>query len=52
MSLQQGNDELLKEYILRFNQEKLAVKKVNDEMVLSTLMNGIKEEGSLMAEIS
>jgi hypothetical protein len=38
--------------MLRFNWEKLVVEKVNNEMVLSALMNGIKVEGPLMAELA
>jgi hypothetical protein len=34
LSLQQGKDKLLKDYMLRFNREKLTVEKVNDEIVL------------------
>jgi hypothetical protein len=34
LSLQQGKDKLLKDYMLRFNREKLTMEKVNDEIVL------------------
>lgn len=47
-----GKDESLKEYMLRFNRVKLEVEKVNDETMLSALMNGIKMEGPLMAELA
>ncbi|XP_059436658.1 uncharacterized protein LOC132169680 [Corylus avellana] len=45
-------NESLKDYLLRFNREKLMVEKVSDETVLLVLMNGIKAEGPLMAELA
>ena len=52
LCLQQGKDESLKDYMLRFNWEELTMEKVNDEMVLSAFMKGIKVEGPLMAKLA
>jgi hypothetical protein len=42
----------LKDYMQRFNWEKLMVESPNEQMILSALMNGIKMEGPLMAELA
>ncbi|XP_059436631.1 uncharacterized protein LOC132169648 [Corylus avellana] len=52
LSLVQGKNESLKDYLLRFNREKLAVEGTNEQTVLSALMHGIQIEGPLMAELS
>jgi hypothetical protein len=36
----------------RFNREKLIVENPNEQIVLSALMNGIRAEGPLMAELA
>ncbi|XP_059431559.1 uncharacterized protein LOC132165071 [Corylus avellana] len=52
LSLKQGKSESLKDYMLRFNWEKLTVESPNEQTVLLVLMNGVKAEGPLMAEIA
>jgi hypothetical protein len=51
MSLVQGKDESLKDFMLRFNKEKLMVESPNDQMVLSTLMHGVRANRLLMAKM-
>jgi hypothetical protein len=48
----QGKNESLKDYMIRFNQEKLSVENAKEEMVLSSLMNGIRTKGKLMVELA
>lgn len=52
LSLVQGKDESLKGYMLKFNREKLTVESPNEQIVLLALMNGVRAEGPLMAEIA
>jgi hypothetical protein len=52
LSLVQGKAKSLKDYLQRFNQEKLTVKSLHEQTTLSALMNGIKAEGLLMAELA
>ncbi|XP_059428602.1 uncharacterized protein LOC132162383 [Corylus avellana] len=52
LSLMQGKDESLKEYLSRFNREKLTVESTDEQTILSALMHGIQTEGPLMAELS
>jgi hypothetical protein len=52
LSLVQEKEEPLKDYLHRFNQEKLTVKSPDDQTILSALMNGINADGPLMAELA
>ncbi|XP_059428612.1 uncharacterized protein LOC132162395 [Corylus avellana] len=52
LSLVQGKEESLKEFMLRFNQEKLMIENPNEQTVLDALMHGVRAEGPLMAELS
>jgi hypothetical protein len=52
LSLVQEKEEPLKDYLHRFNQEKLTVENPDDKMILSALMNGIMADGPLMAELA
>ena len=52
LSLVQGKEESLKDYMQRFNQKKLTIKSLDKLTILSVLMNGIKMEGPLMAELA
>jgi hypothetical protein len=52
LSIQQGKNESLKDYMQRFNREKLYVEKVSDDTILSALMNGIRTEDLLFAELA
>ncbi|XP_059446340.1 uncharacterized protein LOC132177880 [Corylus avellana] len=52
LSLVQGENESLKDYMLRFNREKLTIESTDEQTILSALMHGIKTEGHLMAELA
>jgi hypothetical protein len=52
LSLVHGKEESLKDYLHRFNKEKLTVENLDDQTILSALMNEIKTEGPLMAELA
>jgi hypothetical protein len=52
LSLVQWKAKSLKDYMQRFNQEKLTVGSLDEQTILSALMNGIKAEGPLMAELA
>jgi hypothetical protein len=52
LSLVQEKEEPLKDYLHRFNQEKFTVENLDDQTILSALMNGIKADGPLMAELA
>jgi hypothetical protein len=49
--LRQRNEETLKNFMLRFNKEKLEVDSPDDKTMLNALMQGIRAEGPLMAEL-
>jgi hypothetical protein len=51
LTLRQGKEETLKDFMLRFNKEKLEVDSLDDKTMLNTLMQGVRAEGLLMAEI-
>ncbi|XP_059441921.1 uncharacterized protein LOC132174251 [Corylus avellana] len=52
LSLVQEKEESLKEFMLRFNQEKLMIENPPEQTVLDALMHGVRAEGPLMAELS
>ncbi|XP_059449444.1 uncharacterized protein LOC132180584 [Corylus avellana] len=52
LSLIQGNDESLKDFMLRFNKEKLAVEGSSEQTILNALMHGVRAKGPLMAELA
>jgi hypothetical protein len=52
LTLRQGNEETLKDFMLRFNNEKLEVDSLDDKTMLNALMQGIRVEGPLMAELA
>jgi hypothetical protein len=52
LTLVQGKDESLKSYIMRFNQEKLSLDNVTDEMAFAALFQGIHPGGALMMELA
>ena len=47
LTLRQGKEETLKDFMLRFNKEKLEVDSPDDKTILNALMQGIRAEGSL-----
>ena len=52
LTLCQGKEEILKDFMLHFNKEKLEVDSPDDKMILNALMQGIRAEGPLMAELA
>ncbi|XP_059441931.1 uncharacterized protein LOC132174263 [Corylus avellana] len=52
LSLRQGKEESLKDFMLRFNKEKLLVENPSDQTVLSVLWHRVRPNGPLMAEVS
>lgn len=42
----------MKDYILRFNKEKLTIESLDEQTVLTALMHGVRVEGPLMAELA
>ena len=52
LTLRQGKEETLKDFMLRFNKEKLEIDSPDDKMMLNALMQGIRAEGPLMAELA
>jgi hypothetical protein len=52
LTLHQGNEETLKDFMLRFNKEKLEVNSPDDKMMLNALMQGIRAEGPMMADLA
>ncbi|XP_059429048.1 uncharacterized protein LOC132162845 [Corylus avellana] len=52
LSLVQGKEESLKEFMLRFNQEKLIIENPSEQTVLDALMHMVRAERPLMAELS
>jgi hypothetical protein len=51
LTLRQGKEETLKDFMLCFNKEKLEVDSPDKKMMLNALMQGVRAEGPLMAEI-
>jgi hypothetical protein len=52
MSLQQGRDESLKEFLQRFNQARLTTESPIEEFVHSALYQGIRKDEPLMADLA
>jgi hypothetical protein len=51
LTLRQGKEETLKDFMLHFNKEKLEVESPDDKTMRNALMQGVRAEGPLMAEI-
>ena len=45
LSLRQGKEETLKDFMLKFNREKLMVESPNDQTVLSALWHEVRSDG-------
>jgi hypothetical protein len=52
LTMRQGNEESLKEFMIRFNKEKLEVDSPNEKTIPNALMQGVKVDGPLMADIA
>jgi hypothetical protein len=51
LTLRQGKEKSLKDFMLHFNKEKLEVDSPDDKTMLNALMQGVRVEGPLMAEL-
>ena len=52
LTMRQGKEESLKDFMLRFNKEKLEVESPNEKTMLNALMEGVRANGPLMADIA
>ena len=52
LTLHQGMEESLKDFMLCFNKEKLEVDSLDEKTMLNALMQGIRDDGPLMANIA
>jgi hypothetical protein len=52
MSIRQGPKESLKDYLARFNQEKLAIESCTEEFIFCALFQGIRKDRPLMADLA
>jgi hypothetical protein len=52
LSMHQGPNESLRDYLWRFNQEKLETKSAPDDFIYSTISQELKKDGPLMAELA
>jgi hypothetical protein len=52
LTLHQGKEETLKDFMLCFNKEKLEVNSPDDKTMLNTLMQGIRAKRPLMADLA
>jgi hypothetical protein len=48
LTLQQGSNETLKDFMARFNSEKMTMEDPPDEMIFLALYQGLSPEGQLM----
>jgi len=52
LSVQQGPNESLKDYLWRFNQEKLEIESAPDDFIYGAIFQGLKKDGPLMADLA
>jgi hypothetical protein len=52
LTVKQKSGESLREYLMRFNKEKMSVEDPKEDVVLFALLNGIRPDGGLMAELA
>jgi hypothetical protein len=52
MSIKQSPQESLKSYLLRFNQERLAVESQSEQFIHCAIYQGIRKDGALMANLA
>jgi hypothetical protein len=50
--MRQGPNESLRDYLWRFNQEKLETESAPDDFIYSAIFKGLKKDGPLMAELA
>jgi hypothetical protein len=52
LALRQGDTESLKDYLHRFNQERMAAEDIPENVVLAAILNGLSHKGPLALELS
>jgi hypothetical protein len=52
LSVRQGPNESLKDYLWRFNQEKLDTESAPDDFIYGAIFQGLKKDGPLMTELA
>jgi hypothetical protein len=52
MTIKQGPQKSLRSYLLRFNQEGLAVESQNEQFIHCAIYQGIRKDGALMADLA
>jgi hypothetical protein len=52
MSLHQGLEESFKYFFMRFNQARLEAEAATKDFIYRTLFQGIRKDGTLMADIA
>jgi hypothetical protein len=52
MSLHQGPEESLKNFLMRFNREKLTIEDAIEEFIHCALFQGIKKGGPLVEDLA
>jgi hypothetical protein len=52
LTMRQENEESLKDFMLHFNKEKLEVDSPDEKTMLNALIQGIRADGPLMADIA
>jgi len=52
LSVQQGPNESLKDYLWRFNQENLETESTPDDFIYGVIFQGLKKDGPLMADLA
>jgi hypothetical protein len=52
MTIKQGPRESLRSYLLRFNQERLAVESQSEQFIHCAIYQGIRKDGALMTDLA
>jgi hypothetical protein len=52
LSVRQRPNKSLKDYLWRFNQEKLETESAPDDFIYGTIFQGLKKDGPLMADLA
>jgi hypothetical protein len=52
MTIKQGPQESLRNYLLRFNQERLAAESQSEQFIHCAIYQGIRKDGALMADLA
>jgi hypothetical protein len=52
LTMRQGKEESLKDFLLHFNKEKLEVDSLDEKTMLNALMQGVRANEMLLADIA